>query len=81
MGETMKFAGISRALAPPKLPKALVTRLHADLVKILNEPDVQKIIHNQGATAVGNTPEDFRYLLAGLEKWKKVVAASGAKAN
>lgn len=78
----MKFAGISRALAPPKLPKALVTRLHADLVKILNKPDIQKIIYNQGATAVGNTPEDFsKYPLAGLEKWKKVVTASGAKAN
>ena len=68
--------------APPKLPKPLLTRLHDDLVKILNEPEIQKIIFNQGATAVGNSPEEFRkYLLADLDKWKKVVQASGAKAN
>jgi len=68
--------------APPKLPKPLLTRLHGDIVKILNEPGIQKIIFNQGATAGGSSPEEFRkYLLADLEKWKKVVQASGAKAN
>jgi tripartite-type tricarboxylate transporter receptor subunit TctC len=68
--------------APPKLPKPLVTKLHDVLVKILKEPDMQKIIYNQGATAVGSSPEEFRkYLLADMEKWKKVVQASGAKAN
>lgn len=67
-------------LAPPKLPKPLLTRLHTEIVKILNEPQIQKIIFNQGATAVGNSPEAFRqYLLADMEKWKKVVKASGAK--
>ena len=67
--------------APAKLPKPLLTRLHTELVKILKEPDMQKIIFNQGATAVGNSPEDFRkYLLADMEKWKKVVKSSGAQA-
>lgn len=67
--------------APPKLPQPLLTRLHTEFVKILNEPEIQKIIFNQGATGVGNSPEEFRkYLLADLEKWKKVVKASGAKA-
>ena len=67
--------------APPKLPQPLLTRLHTEIVKILNEPEIQKIIYNQGATGVGNSPEAFRkYLLADMEKWKKVVQASGAKA-
>jgi tripartite-type tricarboxylate transporter receptor subunit TctC len=67
--------------APPKLPKALVTKLHSTLVGILKEPEIQKIIFNQGATGVGNDPETFRrYLLADMEKWQKVVKASGAKA-
>lgn len=69
-------------MAPPKLPKPLLMKLHAAFTKVLNEPEVQKIIYNQGATAVGSSPEEFRkYLLADMEKWKKVVAASGAKAN
>jgi tripartite-type tricarboxylate transporter receptor subunit TctC len=68
--------------APPKLPKPLLTKLHGVLVKILKEPDMQKIIYNQAATAVGSSPEEFRkFLLADMEKWKKVVKASGAKAN
>ena len=67
--------------APAKLPKPLLTLLHREIVKILNEPDMQKIIFNQGATAVGSSPEEFRkFLFADMEKWKKVVKASGAKA-
>ncbi len=67
--------------APPKLPKPLLTRLHAEFVKIVNEPEMQKIFFNQGATGVGNAPEEFRkYLLGDMEKWQKVVKASGAKA-
>lgn len=77
-----EVSGWYGVFAPPKTPKALVTKLHGDLVKILNEPEIQKILFNQGATGVGNSPEEFRqYLLADLDKWKKVVAASGAKAN
>jgi len=66
---------------PPKMSKALVTKLHGVLTGILKEPEMQKIIFNQGATPVGNTPEEFRKdLLADMEKWKKVVKASGAQA-
>lgn len=66
--------------APPKMSKPLVTRLHGDLVKVLNEPQMQKAIFDQGAVGVGNSPEEFRkYLLADMEKWKKVVKSSGAQ--
>jgi tripartite-type tricarboxylate transporter receptor subunit TctC len=34
---------------PPKLPKALLTRIHTELIKILKEPEMQKAIFNQGA--------------------------------
>ena len=67
--------------APPKLPKPLLTRIHDEIIKVLKEPEMQKAIFNQGAQPVGNSPEEFRqYLLADMEKWKKVVKASGAKA-
>lgn len=67
-------------LAPPKLPKPLLTRLHGEIVKVLHEPEIQKIIFNQGATSVGSSPEEFRkFLLADMQKWQKVVKASGAK--
>jgi len=41
---------------------------------------MKKAIFNQGAEPVGSSPEEFRkYMLADLEKWKKVVKASGAQ--
>ena len=68
-------------LGPAKMSKPLVTQLHDSLVKILRTPEMEKIIFNDGAEPVGSSPEEFRrYLVADLEKWTKVVKASGAKA-
>jgi len=69
-------------ITPPKLPKALVTRLHAELVKVLREPDTNKRIVGFGGTPVGNDPETFRkFMLADMNKWADVVKKSGAKAD
>lgn len=69
-------------MTPPRMPKALVTRLHAELVKVLREPDVNKRIIGFGGTPVGNGPETFRkFLLADMAKWAEVVKKSGAKAD
>jgi tripartite-type tricarboxylate transporter receptor subunit TctC len=68
-------------MGPKSMPAALVERLHAELIKVLKEPDVQKNLINMGSTSVGSNPKEFRaYLVADLEKWRKVVQASGAKA-
>jgi tripartite-type tricarboxylate transporter receptor subunit TctC len=65
---------------PPRMSKALVTKLHDTLHKILKEPEIGKAIFTQGAEPAGNSPEEFRkYLLADMEKWQKVVKASGAQ--
>jgi len=66
--------------APAKLPKPFVTKIHDELIKAMKDPKVEKAIFDQGAEPVGNSPEEFRkYLLADMEKWKKVVKASGAQ--
>lgn len=65
---------------PAKMAPALVTRLNAEMLKILREPDVQKRILADGAEPVGSSPEAFRqYLLADMVKWAKLVKESGAK--
>jgi len=65
---------------PAKMPAPLVTRLHGEIIKILNEPDVQKRIRADGSEPVGNTPEAFRaFMLADMLKWQKLVKESGAK--
>jgi tripartite-type tricarboxylate transporter receptor subunit TctC len=69
-------------IAPPKMSKALVTRLHAELIKVLKEPVTNKRVVDLGGTPVGNDPEAFRkFMLADMNKWADVVKKSGAKAE
>ncbi len=69
-------------IGPANLPRPIVTRLHAELVKILNQPDVRERIVADGSEPVGSSPEDFRqFMLADLAKWAKVVKESGIKAE
>ena len=60
--------------APPRMAPALVTRVNAELVKVLRSPDVVAGLEKLGAAAVGNSPEEFRKKFTSeLAKWKKVV--------
>ena len=45
--------------APAGTPPAIVNRLNAEIVKIINAPDVQKKLLDLGAEPVGNTSEEF----------------------
>ena len=67
---------------PAKMPKPLVAKLHSEIVKVLQRPDVKDTIASDGAEPVGNTPEEFRkYLDKDVAKWAKLVKESGAKLN
>lgn len=69
-------------VAPAKTPKDIVNKLHAEIVRILHMPDVEKRFFELGAEPVGNTPEQFgTYIQAEIIKWAKVVKDSGARAN
>ena len=66
--------------APAKLPKPILTRLHAEVVKIMQVPDIRDRILADGSEVVVNSPEEFRkYMHADLAKWAKLVKESGAK--
>jgi tripartite-type tricarboxylate transporter receptor subunit TctC len=67
-------------LAPAKTPKPVVSRLHDDIVKVLQEPDVKNRLSGLGFEIVGSTPEQFSaYIKSEIKKWAKAVKASGAK--
>ena len=44
-------------LVPTGTPKPIVTRLNAEIVKIVRSPEVKERLEGQGLTAVGSTPE------------------------
>ncbi len=68
--------------AAAKTPKPIVVKLNAEVARILQTPEVRKIFSNEGATAVGNTPEEFAAIVkAEFEKWAKVIKAAGITIN
>ena len=67
-------------LAPAGTPPAVVAKWNADLVKVLNAPDVREKMLAQGAEPAPTTPDEFAAFIAKeREKYARIVKASGAK--
>ena len=65
---------------PKGMPKELVQKLNASLLKVLQDPSVIKRIEATGSKVIGNTPEQFaQQLKAEFEVYKKVVDAQKLK--
>jgi tripartite-type tricarboxylate transporter receptor subunit TctC len=65
---------------PKGMPKELVQKLNAALLKVLQDPAVIKRIEATGSKVIGNTPEQFaQQLKAEFEVYKKVVDAQKLK--
>lgn len=66
-------------LAPAGTPKEIVNKLSTEIAKALKTPEMTKRLEEQGAQAVGSTPEEFAaHIKAETAKWAKVVKESGA---
>jgi tripartite-type tricarboxylate transporter receptor subunit TctC len=69
-------------VAPAATPPAIVGRLNRIAVEAMRSADVKEKLASQGATLVGNSPEEFAaYLRSEIDKWGKVVQAAGIKPN
>ncbi|MBI2224662.1 MAG: tripartite tricarboxylate transporter substrate binding protein [Betaproteobacteria bacterium] len=65
-------------LAPAKTPKEIIARLNAELLKILQRPEVRKRLGADGAEPVGSTPEEFaEHIKTEIGRWAKVIKESG----
>lgn len=66
--------------APANTPRAVIERVHAALVKALNDPAVKDNLGKQGADVVASTPDEYdQFNRAEIAKWIKVVAQAGIK--
>jgi tripartite-type tricarboxylate transporter receptor subunit TctC len=68
--------------APAGTPQPIVSRLNAELVKILSMDDVQQRLTQMGASRAPGTPAEMgKFMATEVERWREVVKASGAKAG
>jgi tripartite-type tricarboxylate transporter receptor subunit TctC len=67
-------------VGPAGIPKDVVTRLNAEIGKILREPATRDKIAAQGFNIVTSTSDELAaYIRSEHEKWGKLVKVSGAK--
>ena len=77
--EVINWFGIA---APRGTPKAVITRINAEMNAALKTPALRDLLAAQGAEAAGGTPEEFAALIQrDFAKWGKVVKASGARVD
>ena len=75
--EVVQWFGV---LAPAHTPREIVARLHAGIVRAVQDPVVKERFISDGAEAVGGTPEQFAAVIrADLGKWSKVIREAGIK--
>lgn len=67
---------------PANTPRDIVTRFHAEMTKVLKDRDVRALMEKDGSEPLGGTAEEFgAYLAREIEKFARVIKASGAKAD
>jgi tripartite-type tricarboxylate transporter receptor subunit TctC len=69
-------------MAPKGTPAAIVSRLNAEVTRIVSRPEVKADWAKQGAVAMTQSPEAFtQYLQDDIVKWERIVRLSGARAD
>ncbi|MFL6719894.1 MAG: Bug family tripartite tricarboxylate transporter substrate binding protein [Burkholderiaceae bacterium] len=65
-------------MAPANTPQPIINRLSTELMKALQNPDVQKKLAVQGAIPLGSTPEEYgAYIKSELTRWAAIVKQTG----
>jgi Tripartite tricarboxylate transporter family receptor len=60
--------------APARTPRGIIDRLHREIARALQLPEMRRRIESTGNQAVGSTPEEFEVKFrADIAKFKKIV--------
>jgi tripartite-type tricarboxylate transporter receptor subunit TctC len=82
LGETMPglgYEGVFGLIAPGAMPPDILRALHADIMKVLADPEVRKRLEEQSMDRVASTPAEFAAVVRReVEHWVSAVKESGA---
>ncbi|HET9578102.1 MAG TPA: tripartite tricarboxylate transporter substrate binding protein [Usitatibacter sp.] len=87
---TMEEAGVKgyeatiwlALLAPKGTPPEVVHKLNTEITKVLSRPEARKLMNSAGVDVATSTPEELAALMQSeLDRWGKVVKATGATVN
>jgi tripartite-type tricarboxylate transporter receptor subunit TctC len=74
--ESSQWYGV---LAPAGTPREVLEALNAQIAKIMHGPEMKKRMTNDGLVAIGGTRAEFAaHIRSELDKWARVIRASGA---
>jgi tripartite-type tricarboxylate transporter receptor subunit TctC len=67
-------------LGPSRLPAPIVTRLSAEIAKVVAAPEMREKLIALGIESVGSTPEQFtEHLKSEIARWAPVIHKAGLK--
>ena len=66
--------------APAKTPREIIMKINADVIKIVNSPELKERLKADGSDPVGNSPEQYAAFLRNeIAKWAKVIKFANVK--
>jgi tripartite-type tricarboxylate transporter receptor subunit TctC len=75
--EVAEWQGV---VVPAGTPGAIVGRLHQEIVKVLEHPEVKERLAANGARPVGSTPAEFEaFIRREMSTWSKVIRSAGIR--
>ena len=82
LGVDLKVSLWIGLLAPAGTPNDIVKRLHEEMVRIVDMPDVKARIAAKASVAMTNTPDEFARLIASeITLWRQVALDNNIKGN
>jgi len=83
IGETIKGFDVANWIglfAPAGTPADVVTRLNAEVQKIMRSPEIQKRLETEGAKFIPTTPQSFAaFQRSEAEKWGRAIREAGIR--
>jgi len=69
-------------VAPGGMPKPLLARVHAEILRAVQSPEVRERLLGDGMDISSGTPEAFgKVIRDDFAKWKRLVKETGISAN